>query len=147
MGPVEIKARDFEALIRVMPHPEFPSGSSCLCSTYMEFVDEYTSRHLNGTIQNITAFGQTYADMTEVADICGESRLWGGMHFKAAIPAGVEICKGLGSMAVDFVDSIKDNTVQLRGEEYYRNSERPQCGEMSEMRKRKTGENNIRHRN
>merc|ERR1719446_131775 len=38
-GPVDIAARDFEAFIRVMPHPEFPSGSSCLCTTYQEFTD------------------------------------------------------------------------------------------------------------
>lgn len=32
MEPVEINARDFQAYIRVMPHSEFPSGSSCLCT-------------------------------------------------------------------------------------------------------------------
>jgi len=109
-GPTNIKARDFEAFIRVMPHGEFPSGSSCLCSTYKEFVDKWTMEKYNGTIMN---FGNvyndlTFNDMTELMEMCGESRLWGGMHYEAAIPAGVETCSGLGTLGVEWADSIRN---------------------------------------
>ena len=32
-------------------------------------------------------------------DVCWESRLWGGMHFPGAVPAGKEICSGIGEKA------------------------------------------------
>jgi len=129
-GPVEIAARDFEALIRVMPHPEFPSGSSCLCTAYMEFVDKWTKKNLGGrTLGDFTAFGTEYANMTELRDICSESRLWGGMHFRAAVPAGIEVCEGLGTLGLEFIDDIKDDSVPFEGEFYYRGDDRPQCGE------------------
>lgn len=131
-GPVEIKARDFEALIRVMPHGEFPSGSSCLCTTYMEYVDEYTTRFHGRKSVNITyQFGGQllfWENMTVVRDECSESRLWGGMHFREAIPAGQKICSGIGKLGVDYVEKMKDNSIEYAGELFYRDSPRPKCG-------------------
>merc|ERR1712176_1510107 len=81
LGPVNIKARDFEAYIRVMPHAEFPSGSSCLCTAYMEFTDTYLTDQLGRSVTNFRdGNDRLYSDMTELRDVCGESRLWGGMH-------------------------------------------------------------------
>merc|ERR1711935_20555 len=94
-GPVDIYARDFEAFIRVMPHGEFPSGSSCLCSIYAEFTDLYLVAKYNRTITDI----KQYADMTELSDVCGVSRVWGGLHYPPSIGAGVEVCSGLGTLA------------------------------------------------
>ena len=112
-GPVQIKARDFEAYIRVMPHPEFPSGSSCLCTAYYEFTDIYLSNMYNDTLKDIgwSESGRKYtlANLEELRDICGESRLWGGMHYTAAIPAGESICSGLGQLALDYVQRLKNN--------------------------------------
>jgi len=126
-GPVDIAARDFEALIRVMPHAEFPSGSSCLCTAYMEFVDEYTKQKLGSTLEDINVFDSIYKNMTDVRDICSESRVWGGMHFKEAIPAGIEICEGLGSLGLEWINDMKDSSIPLKGDLYYRDSARPQC--------------------
>jgi len=113
--PVTIKARDFEAFIRVMPHPEFPSGSSCLCTAYQEFTDEYTNYFFNETLTNQWFWehkGRDYGFeyLTEMVDVCGESRLWGGMHFTAAIDAGAQICQGLGALAVDYVNEIRNDS-------------------------------------
>jgi hypothetical protein len=41
----------------------------------------------------------TAHSVTEMEDVCGASRLWGGMHFPAAVPAGKQLCRGLGEMA------------------------------------------------
>ena len=38
----------------------------------------------------------TARTLTEMEDMCGASRLWGGMHFPGAVPAGKELCSGLG---------------------------------------------------
>lgn len=110
-GPVQINARDFEAFIRVMPHPEFPSGSSCLCTTYYEFTDLYTMQMFNDTLTDVTYEnrGRSYTvpNLETVRNICGQSRLWGGIHYTAAIRAGEEICEGLGQLGLQYVDEIK----------------------------------------
>lgn len=115
MHPVNIKARDFEAFIRVMPHAEFPSGSSCLCTTYYEYTDAYTTDVYNETLSDISwtnrETGNTYvlADLEALRDVCGESRLWGGMHYTAAIDAGSQVCSGLGVLALDYVTTLRNN--------------------------------------
>ena len=113
--PQYISARDFEAYIRVMPHPEFPSGSSCLCTTYYEFTDKYTTEVYNMTLQDLEwspkNAARTYVleNMEELRDVCGESRLWGGMHYTASIEAGEQICSGLDDLAFDWVTFLANN--------------------------------------
>jgi len=127
-GPVNITARDFEALIRVMPHSEFPSGSSCLCTGYQEYTDAYTQHFHNGTILGNFSIADNYYDnMTVVRDMCSQSRLWGGMHFEAAIPAGMQTCSGLGALGVDYIERMKDSSITFNGEEHYREQPRPTC--------------------
>jgi hypothetical protein len=36
-----IRARDFQAYVRVMPHSEYPSGTSCLCTSYSEITGKF----------------------------------------------------------------------------------------------------------
>jgi len=109
-GPVDIAARDFEAFIRVMPHPEFPSGSSCLCKTYQEFTDKWLMDRYNRTITNFgSSFNDiVFEDMSDLREICGQSRIWGGMHYVASVPAGEEVCAGLGELAVTWSDNVRN---------------------------------------
>ena len=37
-----------------------------------------------------------YPNMKALRDACGNSRLDGGMHFEASVPAGYELCSGVG---------------------------------------------------
>jgi hypothetical protein len=109
-GPVDIAARDFEAFIRVMPHPEFPSGSSCLCTAYQEFTDKWLMDRYN---RSITNFGSrfnniVFEDMSDLREICGQSRLWGGMHYLASVAAGEQVCAGLGELAVAWSDNVRN---------------------------------------
>jgi len=128
-GPVEIAARDFEAFIRVMPHGEYPSGSSCLCTAYMEFTDVFLTEMYGRTITNIrpNGFNRIYANMTEVRDICGESRIWGGMHYPAAVPAGVQVCAGLGTLGSEYAKTLLNNVTLANP--WYRGDGRPICNE------------------
>jgi len=48
-----------------------------------------------------------FKDMQQMADLCGESRLWGGMHFTAAVPAGAELAKGIGTAAVQYITELR----------------------------------------
>jgi hypothetical protein len=129
-GPVSIKARDFEAFVRVMPHGEFPSGSSCLCKAYQEFTDTFLNDIYNRTVVNFTdRFGRDYEDMAELLNVCGQSRIWGGMHYPEAVPAGEEICTGLGSLGVDWTKTIENGALDSLENLWYKGDVRPVCGE------------------
>jgi len=126
-GPVDIAARDFEAFIRVMPHPEFPSGSSCLCTTYQEFTDKWLMDRYN---RKITNFGSEYNnivfdDMSDLREICGQSRIWGGMHYPESVPAGEQVCAGLGELAVAWSDNVRNGATFPN--EWFRGDGVPSC--------------------
>jgi len=127
-GPTTIKARDFEAFVRVMPHGEFPSGSSCLCTAYMEFTDVYLTQEFGRSVTNFRdSYNYRYADMTALRDVCGASRLWGGMHYVASIEAGEQICSGLGTLGAEWVGTYRNNATFPNM--WYRGNQRPVCGE------------------
>lgn len=129
-GPVEIKARDFEAFIRVMPHAEFPSGSSCLCKTYQEFTDLFLTDLYNRTVVDFTdAYSREYPDMAELLHVCGQSRIWGGMHYPEAVPAGEQICEGLGALAVDWYKTVENGKIDELDNLWYSNDTLPVCME------------------
>ena len=121
----EIRARDWVPFQRVMPHSEFPSGSGCICTALTDvirlFVKEYSmgqdtdlevavfypagsSRTNPGTFPKNDTW-LSYATLEEVRTTCGQSRLDGGMHFDASVPASYELCKDIGRAAVDYVKS------------------------------------------
>ena len=155
MEAVEIPARSFEAYIRVMPHSEYPSGSSCLCTIYREYADAFTLQNYGAKIENSLIFGGenghetncngdigedlpkgfcnedytfTLKDMTELEEICGQSRLWGGMHFSKSVPAGHELCAGLGSLGLEKLNNITAGS-DFGGNEYFVGDERPMCSD------------------
>jgi hypothetical protein len=37
--------------------------------------------------------------MQELKDVCGGSRLWGGMHFGVSVTKGYDLCDGVGKRA------------------------------------------------
>ncbi len=49
----------------------------------------------------------SYTAWSEVQDACGESRLYGGMHFSKAVPGGRELCTGLASHIVNRAEKLK----------------------------------------
>jgi hypothetical protein len=142
-GPVDIRAEDFHAYVRVMPHAEYPSGSASLCTAYAEFTGAFTNyvffENLNvlkvggpdgeqsGCGQD-TVFswgcGESFHTPTleEFADVCGESRLWGGMHFSASTAAGAELVKGIGFEAGKYMAGLIKNNNWPRDKD-----DRPMC--------------------
>jgi hypothetical protein len=134
-GPVSIKARDFEAFIRVMPHGEFPSGSSCLCKIYQEFTDTYLTDIYGRTITNFDNEynSKVYEDMNEFSAICGNSRVWAGLHYPQAVTAGVQVCSGLGTLGYEWT---KDLTQGADYEEpWYMGTPRPVCNDRRQLRR------------
>lgn len=113
-APAWIKARDFEAFIRVMPHAEYPSGSACLCTGYQEYADIFFETRYGRKLSGLTwgRGDRTYLtdNMDGIREACGQSRLWGGMHYTAAVADGEEICRGLGQISYDYVTRLKNGS-------------------------------------
>jgi hypothetical protein len=139
----EVWGRHFQALVRVMPHSEFPSGSSCVCHAVEEFVTAFWPS-LSLTMQgspvvfdpastpvvlpntqmptvpltgalNPVASGYTAQTINRR---CGETREEGGMHFTPAVPAGRALCNGMGAATAakvkTLVPGLTDGTTTVR---------------------------------
>lgn len=127
-----ISARDFQAFIRVMPHSEYPSGSACLCTSYSEFHVAYANGTGRQPLVNMT-FGPggisplycqddptgygckdedeiSSEDLDDYSRQCGESRLWGGMHFTASVTRANDVCSGLGMLAFERIVVLQNNS-------------------------------------
>lgn len=117
-GVDTIKAQDWQPFVRTMPHAEYPSGSSCICTTFAEIMTELTGSDSTQGIplQQVVPAGSSktepgttpatdltlvYNAWSEVAQVCGGSRVNGGMHFSQAVPAGEQLCTGVASLVVD----------------------------------------------
>ena len=129
-----ILAEEWRPYIRVMPHSEYPSGSACLCESWANMMEELfgpledvpgVNFSPNGKITLSTTFpalssqfepGRTpaeeltlaYTSWSEISETCGQSRLNGGMHFSAAVPAGAALCSDIGTMTIEYYRKLKD---------------------------------------
>ena len=129
-GLKSIKGAFFQPYIRTMPHSEYPSGSSCLCQTYADFSSEFVEKEFEEdqfftfplplTIEKDSSKIEknlpnddtvlNFNDIYEYSNLCGESRLWGGMHFTQSVPAGKESCSQIGKKAYQFVKDLKQDS-------------------------------------
>jgi hypothetical protein len=95
------KAKDWVPFTRLMPHAEYPSGSGCICLAVAQYIDEFLSdQYDTESLETTWEFEDippvTFSNMLDLVEVCGESRLWGGMHFTASLPAAYELCDGVG---------------------------------------------------
>lgn len=83
-----------------MPHGEFPSGSSCLCSGGVAIYAELFNRTVDDTslyvdinftntntveperFKDVLFALERYSSLEEYANECAQSRFYGGMHYE-----------------------------------------------------------------
>ncbi len=128
-GTTEIPASQWQSYIPVADHPEYPSASTCSCAAHGQ-----ASRHFFGTdelgwtvtfragssliepgvtpAEDLTVTFDTWTDL-EVA--CGQSRIWAGVHFPAAVAASQEMCHVFGDTMYAYYESLMDGTAPARG--------------------------------
>lgn len=122
--------------IRVMPHAEYPSGSTTICYTVAEYTDLYVqdqfgidtidvSFNLKAGTSKFYDMGPkmdipfTFTNMTDLAWHCAQSRLWGGMHYTAAVDNSIPLIKDFGRETFDYVkDLLGGDTLQEIPVEY-----------------------------
>lgn len=90
----------FEALLPTPPFPEYPSGHSVVSAAAAEaltslFGEDY--RFTDHSKQGDGLAARTFRSFREAASEAGISRLYGGIHFRAAIERGLEQGRCIGS--------------------------------------------------
>ena len=126
-------AKEFQPYNRIMPHAEYPSGSSCICQSNLESIKTYMKVVFGDDATGFSTFktysagsskvepGATpasdltlvYNSLEEVIGACGQSRLDGGMHFTAAVDAGYQLCSGFGSPYEEYIKEILNGSTDL----------------------------------
>ncbi|RVT51683.1 vanadium-dependent haloperoxidase [Rubrivivax albus] len=123
-GTVEIPASQWQAYLGVADHPEYPSGSTCFCAAHAQASRRYLGTDTLGwVVPYARGSSRVEPGITPTADLqlsfptwsqfetdCGQSRLWGGVHFQAAIDAAVPVCRRVGDLAYDFLTRHIDGT-------------------------------------
>ena len=114
-----------------MPHAEYPSASACLCEAFSEGMkiftgtDDFNSSIGSDLFISRSAFSSnveplstpaqdlvlSYSSWTDISEKCGQSRLDGGMHFTASVPAGKSLCTGIGEKVINALLALKNGTV------------------------------------
>jgi hypothetical protein len=113
----DIPADEWDAFLPVGDHPEYPSGSTTLCSAEAQAA----RRFLGDDVLEMTKASPAGSSLTEpgitpASDVevhwdnwtdftkdCGVSRMWGGVHFPTTIERSIEWGAQFGDRAYDFV--------------------------------------------
>jgi len=96
----------WEPILNTPPFPEYPSGHSTQSGAAAEVLTHLFGENYafgDATHEDDGLPARSYASFHEAADEAGISRLYGGIHFRAAIERGLEqgICIGAFATALD----------------------------------------------
>ena len=118
MGTVnDITADEWASYLNVGDHPEYPSGSTTLCSAEAQA----TRRFFNDDVLNLRftyPAGSTrveprltpasdvelrYATWDDFVQECAISRVWGGVHFSKTVERSIDFGVQFGDLAYEWV--------------------------------------------
>lgn len=128
-GRAEIPANAWQSYLPEADHPEYPSGSTCGCQAQAQAMRRFLGTDaLNWTVSYRAGSSRiepgfvpeqdlelNFATWTDLARDCSQSRVWGGVHFQAAVDASVEICGVFGDMAFEYYQSAMEGLASGRG--------------------------------
>lgn len=115
-GTVTLPADEWRSYLSTGNHPEYPSGSACFCAAHAQASRRYLGDDVFGWSvsaprgSSVVEPGVTPASdltlgpwqtFTEFEQVCGQSRVWGGVHFQHAVAAAREMCGPIGDLAFE----------------------------------------------
>lgn len=123
-----ISADEWEPLLQVQPHSEYPSASAVICAASLERLQADLEEIVgpNGTIPLYvtqippatipgnpvkTTVTVRFETLKEAAFSCGESRLYGGVHFEPAVTEGFKLGEGIGKAAFEHAKDLIEGRV------------------------------------
>ena len=115
----DLPAEQWRSYLETADHPEYPSASTALCNAHAETSRRYLgSDELGWEIpvargmsriepgvtpaEDITLRWATWRDL---AEDCGMSRVWGGVHFLPSVAAGAHLGRQVGGRVADFLEA------------------------------------------
>ncbi|MEY3051420.1 MAG: hypothetical protein RLY31_1205 [Bacteroidota bacterium] len=116
-GSGTLPADNWRSYLPVADHPEYPSASACLCVAHATAIKERTdnpqlgwkvdfktgSSFVEPGVVPAKDFSFTFETWDQFADICGQTRLWAGVHFAASVENVNRPCTVIGQEAVKYV--------------------------------------------
>ena len=126
-GTTDIPANEWRSYQPVGDHPEYPSASACFCASVAQAMRCYlgsdelewkfpvipgSSRVEPGMPQSPLTL--EYATWSKLEARCGESRVWGGVHFQAAVDASLKQCGAFGQQSCDWFMPYLKGTAPMR---------------------------------
>eukprot|EP00172_Hildenbrandia_rubra_P002849 Plantae.Rhodophyta-Hildenbrandia_rubra.ctg403.p1 GENE.Plantae.Rhodophyta-Hildenbrandia_rubra.ctg403~~Plantae.Rhodophyta-Hildenbrandia_rubra.ctg403.p1 ORF type:complete len:501 (-),score=56.32 Plantae.Rhodophyta-Hildenbrandia_rubra.ctg403:451-1953(-) len=122
-----VAAEDWEPLIPVQPHSEYPSASAIICGASFEHAKfirgealkqtnsttafPFTIRPIPGAVDSEGFTELSFRTFDEASESCGVSRLWASMHFSPSIPAGAALSKDTERLAYEHVRDLANGKV------------------------------------
>lgn len=118
MGTVDdIPATEWRSYLQTSDHPEYPSGSATFCAAHAQAARRFLgtdeiqfalpaptgSSLVEPGVTPATDLMLSWTNWTDFAQDCALSRVWGGVHFRAAVEAGAELGPQFGDLAYEFV--------------------------------------------
>lgn len=85
-------------------HPEYPSTHAYMTAAAMEVLTRELGDNVPFTDNSYTFLGMAarqYSSFLKVAEECGLSRLYGGIHYRFSIEKGIELGKKIADKAAD----------------------------------------------
>jgi len=127
-GSGSIRASEWRSYLGTADHPEYPSGSASFCSAHAT-----SARAFFGTdTLNWSAFVPagvsmqepgitpaedttlTFPTWTAFEELCGQTRVLGGVHFQPAVQAGHQIGRAVAAHAWDYLQDLLAGTAPAR---------------------------------
>lgn len=121
-GAGRMRGQDWEAVVPVQPHSEFPSASAIICRISLESLESSLEKILgNKTVpvlevtispDTISLSGvdrpvkKRFKSVRQAWKNCGYSRLAAAVHFEPSVVGGFEIAKGLGKKVNEHMDDL-----------------------------------------
>eukprot|EP00761_Pharyngomonas_kirbyi_P010509 gb/GECH01010529.1/.p1 GENE.gb/GECH01010529.1/~~gb/GECH01010529.1/.p1 ORF type:complete len:513 (+),score=43.98 gb/GECH01010529.1/:1-1539(+) len=116
-GLQSITGKEWQSYAYTDAHQEFPSGTTCYCyaltSAARGLIGNDTLpapfqvpipagssfREPGVTPQQDLTLGP-FETLSEIAHVCGESRIWGGVHYRDSVEEAVEPCSQIGRLSM-----------------------------------------------
>lgn len=116
-GTVRIPADQWRSYLPVGNHAEYPSGTTCFCTAQAQASRRFLNSDTLGWsvtfapgsaleepgVTPRVATTLSYPTWTKYENDCGQSRLWGGVHFQPAIDGSKALCRRVADGAVDWL--------------------------------------------
>lgn len=127
-GAVTLPANQWRSYLEEADHPEYPSASTCFCAAHAQSARMYLGDDLLGypvvreagssrVEPGIVPAADTvlvFPTWTEFVDDCGQSRVWAGVHFQAAVDESLAACDIFGEMAYGYLETLLNGTAPVR---------------------------------